>query len=107
MASVLMVAALAGAVPIMDLPAICRSEQSGVAADQQARVYQNCLHDEQAARDELTKKWSEYPVATRTACVEIGQLVVSYVEVLTCIEIKTRGAAASQKTAPTPVAPPP
>ena len=107
MASVLMVAALAGAVPIMDLPAICRSEQSGVAPDQQARVYQNCLHDEQAARDELAKKWTEYPVATRTACVELGQLVVSYVEVLTCIEIKVRGAAAVEKTPPAPASPPP
>jgi hypothetical protein len=107
MAPMLVLAALSGSVPVMDLPTICRSEQSGVASDRQAHVYEGCLHDEQAARDELGKKWTQYPVAARAACAELGQLVLSYVEVLTCIEIKTRGAAGNETAPPAPASPPP
>src|SRR5579872_722962 len=100
MTPLLVMTALAGAPPTMDLSTICRSEQLGVAADRQARVLQDCLHDEQTARDELRQKWRQYPVATRTTCAELGQLVMSYVEVLVCIEIKNSAAASAVKTPP-------
>jgi hypothetical protein len=89
MAPVLLLLALAGAAPELDLSAICRSEQKGVPAERRTAVYQDCLHDEQAARDELRQKWSTYPAAARTTCAELGRIVSSYVEALTCIEIKT------------------
>ena len=106
MTPLLVMTALAGSPPTMDLPTICRSEQSGVAPDRQGRVFQDCLHDEQAARDELTQKWRQYPAAMRTTCAELGQLVVSYVEVLVCIEIKNSAAGSSVK-APAPEEGPP
>jgi hypothetical protein len=97
-APLLVLTALAASAPMIDLPTICRSEQLGVAADRQARVYQDCIHDEQAARDELLQNWTQYPVATRATCAELGQLVVSYVEVLVCIEIKNGVASSNAKT---------
>jgi hypothetical protein len=88
MAPMFLLAALTASVPTMDLPSICRSEQSGVAADQQGQVYQNCMRDEQAAREELQRQWMRFPAAARATCTELGLDIQSYVEVLTCIEIK-------------------
>jgi hypothetical protein len=95
MAPLLLLIALTNAVPTMDLASICRGERSGVAADQQEGVYQGCLRDEAAARDRLTKEWAQYPVAARVTCAALGREVLSYVEVLTCIEIKTGNASKS------------
>ena len=95
MAPLLLLAALANAIPTMDIASICRGERSGVPADQQESVYQSCLRDEAAARDRLTKEWAQYPVAARTTCAALGREVLSYVEVLTCIEIKTGNASKS------------
>jgi len=90
MAPVLLLLALAGATtPELDLNAICRSEQTGVAVERRTAVYQDCLRDEQAARDELRQKWPTFPAATRATCAELGRIVASYVETLTCIEIKS------------------
>ncbi len=100
MAPMILLLALAGAsAPELDLSAICRSEQSGVAADRRMAVYQDCLRDEQAARDELREKWPTFPAATRATCAEIGRIVASYVETLTCIEIKT-GSVGGQSAPP-------
>jgi hypothetical protein len=89
MAPFLLVIALTGSVPTMDLARICKGERLGVSADQQESAYQSCLRDEQAARDKLTTEWAKFPVAARTTCAALGREVFSYVEVLTCIEIKT------------------
>lgn len=81
--------ALAASVPTIDLPSICRGEQSGVPADQQAGVYKGCMRDEQAAHDEIVKEWTKFPAAARTTCAKLGRDIQSYVEILTCIEIET------------------
>ncbi|WP_158815824.1 hypothetical protein [Methylocapsa sp. S129] len=87
MAPVLLFVALAASVPTMDLPRICRGEQTGIAADQRAQVYQSCMRDEQAAREALKKEWMQIPAAARATCAELGREIQSYVEVLTCIEV--------------------
>jgi hypothetical protein len=107
MAPMLLLAVLAGSVPTLDLPSICRGEQSGIPLDRQARVYQDCIHDEQTARDELQRQWSQFPAAARGACAEMGRLVLSYVEVLICIEIKTGNAAIRGAPQTPPTSPPP
>lgn len=89
MLPIFLLIAAASAPPAMDLPRMCRGERSGVPADQQETVYQSCLHDEQAARDKLAQYWTQFPANVRTTCAELGRQVFSYVEVLTCIEIKT------------------
>jgi hypothetical protein len=105
--ALLVMTALAASAPTMDLPTICRSEQLGVAPDRQARVFEVCIHDEQAARDELVQKWRQYPADTRATCAELGQLVVSYVEVLVCIEIKNGAVSGNVKATSPQESPPP
>ena len=105
MAPIILLAALAASVPAMDLPTICRSEQAGVPADQQANVYKGCLRDEQAARDELNGEWTKFPAAARTTCAELGSLVLSYVEMLTCIEVKTGSRSPTWKAPEPPAGP--
>ena len=96
--------ALTASIPTLDLPAICRGEQKWISADQQANVYQGCLRDEQAAQDQLRLKWGTYPAATRDNCAQLGRIIGSYVEVLTCIEIKTGNSAAAGASQPPPAA---
>jgi hypothetical protein len=79
-------------------------ERAGIATDQQASVYQGCLHDKQAAQAELQQNWTAYPAATRENCAQLGGIVGSYVEVLVCIEIKTGNAAAASKSQQPPAA---
>lgn len=104
MTPVVFLVAIAASMPTMDLQAICRGERAGIATDQQASVYQGCLHDEQAAQAELQQNWTAYPAATRENCAQLGGIVGSYVEVLVCIEIKTGNAAAASKSQQPPAA---
>jgi hypothetical protein len=97
MTPVVFLVAIAASMPTMD-------QRAGIATDQQASVYQGCLHDEQAAQAELQQNWTAYPAATRENCAQLGGIVGSYVEVLVCIEIKTGNAAAASKSQQPPAA---
>jgi hypothetical protein len=50
-----------------------------------------CMGDEQAAQDEITKKWSKYASVDKTLCVGMNRTggPSSYVELLSCLEIMT------------------
>jgi hypothetical protein len=89
MAPLLILAALAASAPAIDSQRVCRSELSGIPQAEQPDVYKDCLRDEQAAHDELNKDWTKFPGAVQRTCSELGRLTGSYVEVLTCIEIRT------------------
>jgi hypothetical protein len=49
------------------------------------------MGDEQAAQDEITKKWSKYASVDKTLCVGMNRTggPSSYVELLSCLEIMT------------------
>ena len=81
--------ATVSAVPAMDLPTICRGQERGLPHDQQAGAYESCLRDEKSAQDELRQNWPHFPADARTTCAMLGRMGGSYVEVATCIEIKT------------------
>jgi hypothetical protein len=48
-----------------------------------------CLGDERAARDQLTKNWSQYATADKTLCVGMNRTggSSSYVELVSCLEV--------------------
>jgi hypothetical protein len=51
--------------------------------------YQACVHDEEAARQELAENWTKYDAQERTRCVgqtEVGGFP-SYVEVAECLRV--------------------
>jgi hypothetical protein len=105
MTPVVFLVAVAASMPTMDLPAVCRGERTGIAADQQASAYQGCLHDEQAAQAELRQNWTAYPAAARENCAQLGGIIGSYVEMLVCIEIKTGNAAGKSQQPPAAASP--
>lgn len=74
--------------PRFDIAASCRDVgKSGVNVGRPASA---CQHDEERARDTLAARWAEFQPAARTTCVEGATQggPPSYVEVLTCLEMK-------------------
>ncbi|MBV8568594.1 MAG: hypothetical protein JO273_24395 [Methylobacteriaceae bacterium] len=91
-APILFILMLAGDVPTLDLQSTCRGAESAAAASDRATAYQSCLRDEQTARQQLQQKWNSIPLAARTGCTdEATGISPSYVELLTCLEMRTGG----------------
>jgi hypothetical protein len=82
LASQLVVTA-AAQVPKIDFMPGCRGATTmGLGA-----TLQNCIEDEQRARDQLVKEWSQFSNPDKTSCTEeISGFEPSYVELLTCLE---------------------
>ena len=74
--------------PRFDIAASCRDVgKSGVNVGRPASA---CQGDEERARAQLTARWGEFTPSARTTCVESASFggPPSYVEVLTCLEMK-------------------
>ena len=74
--------------PRFDIAASCRDVgKSGIDIGRPARA---CQGDEERARATLTARWNQFQPGARTACVESASFggPPSYVEVLTCLEMK-------------------
>jgi hypothetical protein len=70
-------------VPTFDVHPGC---QATVEAAQMPE--ESCVRDEQAARDDLAKTWSQFAAGDRTSCVDqTRNYNPSYVELLTCLEL--------------------
>jgi hypothetical protein len=72
--------------PAFDIAKNCREEVVGSASTTAA-----CTNDETNAKDELTKRWSQFGESEKKSC--IGEADIggdqSYVELLTCLEMST------------------
>ena len=76
--------------PIIDLPSSCRAEEKAIPPGPgHQEIYENCMRDEQAAHEEILKRWPQLPAAVQDTCAEMGRLVGGYVEVEVCAEIDT------------------
>lgn len=74
--------------PRFDIAASCRDVgKSGIDIGRPASA---CQGDEERARAALTARWSQFQPGERTTCVEGASFggPPSYVEVLTCLEMK-------------------
>jgi hypothetical protein len=47
----------------------------------------SCIGDEQAARDQLTKDWANYPALAKSTCINPNEYLPGYVEWQACIEM--------------------
>src|SRR5262245_20505340 len=88
-------------VPTWNVEASCKG---AVAADQALKVGDQqtvdaCMKDEQQARDELTKSWTQYSAPLRVRCEQEagGPGPASYVDLIVCLQIS-----ADNTTKPTP-----
>jgi hypothetical protein len=79
-----------GALPTIDVAKNCRSAEAELKAlfsSDSSDVYDSCVSDEQAARDQMLKDWDSYPPRVRAACVQTNEYLLSYVEWQSCIEM--------------------
>jgi collagen triple helix repeat protein len=74
----------AGGVPSFDIRSSCRGAEDVLSGSPG-----NCLADEETARSELAKGWTQYPSAEKGRCTELSGMkgFQSYVELLTCLEM--------------------
>ena|SRR5215470_7149887 len=78
--------ALAQGVPTLDFNALCRAE-----AKQGPNLAEPCVADQKKAREDLVRQWSQFPAADRASCLAVVNSVPgmqSYIELLTCLQIK-------------------
>ena len=77
----------ADGVPVFNVKPTCQGTE--VAAVNPGQTLDTCLQKEEAARDQLSKNWANFPARDRTECsgaVTIGP--PSYVDLLTCLEMR-------------------
>jgi hypothetical protein len=85
--------------PILNMGPSCDAAAAGAIT--LGRDKQECMRDEGAAHNLLTKNWSQYLPADKTLCVGMVSKggPASYVELLSCLEIM-KDAAAIHKAEP-------
>jgi len=100
-------------VPNLNVEQTCEgiAQQGGVTFHDPAIAQEKkeCLDSEQAIRDQLSKQWSTFSAADRSACVRESTMGgdSSYTELLTCLEMArdVRELETQNGASETPVAP--
>src|SRR5499426_685130 len=74
----------AGGIPKFDIATTCQGTSDGISA-----TPRSCTADEEQARDELARRWTEFAPARRTHCTQVSSMsgFQSYVELITCLEM--------------------
>ena len=72
--------------PAFDIAKNCREEVAGSIGTTAA-----CTKDETDAKNELTKRWSEFSASAKKSCIGEADMggEKSYVDLLTCLEMTT------------------
>jgi hypothetical protein len=74
---------VADQIPKLDVIPGCR----GATAMGMGATPQNCVADEQSARQQLAKEWAQFAKPDKTSCTEeVSGFEPSYVELLACLE---------------------
>jgi hypothetical protein len=86
-ASVAASVACAADVPSLDVTRTCKP----IANDRSLAIdTDRCLKTERQAREHLTRQWANYTEADRSQCTQTATMggLPSYVELITCLEMK-------------------
>jgi len=86
-ASLTATAAYGADVPTLDVSKTCKP----IANDRSLAIdTDRCFRTEKAAREQLTREWENFPVADRGLCTQTASMggAASYVELITCLEMK-------------------
>jgi hypothetical protein len=78
----------ADGIPNFNITKNCDEEVAGGLSTAAA-----CVKDETDAKDDLTKRWSQFDATNRRSCVSESTMggEQSYVELLSCLEMSTGG----------------
>jgi hypothetical protein len=95
MTVLVLLAALATTIPKIDIENLCRGETSIV---KQATAYESCVMGERTALKTLQDHWANYPASVRNPCANLVKIApnAGYVELSTCIEIRTYAGASNK-----------
>lgn len=84
-------------VPHLDVTPTCRpmDKNEGLQLDES-----RCRQSEDAAREQLVREWANFPAADRVECTTAATMggTASYVELITCLEMKRHVAAMPNRT---------
>jgi hypothetical protein len=81
--------AVTASMPNVEPQKICQSARMAALPEDQSSAYDSCVRDEQAAREQLQKRWGQFSTSARSTCAEPGASMTSYVEMLTCLEMQS------------------
>jgi hypothetical protein len=103
-----------GAVPRLNVEQVCRgiAIQGGSSFHDPAiaKETKDCVQSENDVRQDLVKRWSSFPAADKTACINEATMGgdSSYTELLTCLEmaVDVRNLGKDADTAPPPATAP-
>jgi len=74
-------------IPFLNLGKLC--EQAAAQSTPAVAHVSSCAKNEQAAETQLIRNWKRYPALNRTACIsELDDDAPSYIELLTCLDLK-------------------
>jgi hypothetical protein len=85
--SVTAMSAYAADVPTLDVARTCKP----IANDRSLAIdTDRCFKTEKEARAQLTREWTNFPASDRTLCTQTATMggTASYVELITCLEMK-------------------
>ena len=80
-------AVYAAEVPTLEVSPTCKP----IANDRSLAIdTDRCLKTERAAREQLAREWENFPAADRVLCTQTASMggLPSYVELITCLEMK-------------------
>jgi hypothetical protein len=76
-------------VPNIDIKKTCRqSERTLQSTTGAGTIYNSCMSSETEARKQLQSTWAKYPAVDKSSCVHPNNYMPSYVEWLTCLEMR-------------------
>jgi hypothetical protein len=75
--------------PNIDIQKTCRESSSALIGltGNGNQDLDSCISDEQAARQQLTKDWANYPALAKSACLKPQEFLPGYVEWQSCLEM--------------------
>jgi hypothetical protein len=84
-----LVVAVAGQVPKFDIARTCKLDVAATSGLTVGQPLQNCISDEQKARQQLASQWSKFPAPGRASCIANESVggTPSYVSLLTCLQM--------------------
>jgi hypothetical protein len=88
MQALLLLVALTSSAPNYDVKAICAPSRDAALSEDKAGAYDQCVKEEQSARDQVRQMWNGTPAHARADCNYPGPVPESYVELLTCLQME-------------------
>jgi hypothetical protein len=84
-----LVVAVADQVPTFDIARSCKLDTAATTGGSMQQALNNCVDDENKARQQLGSQWSQFSAASKAECIPLEGIGgdPSYVSLLTCLQM--------------------